>query len=145
MCRWLLDTNVILSGLFWSGNESWLLALAQEGQFQAVLCEFVIKETRRIISEKFPESSERAQVALEILFAKAERYPLVSTKQIRRFKKEFGDVIPDQKDLAILAAAKESHVDAIISGDKHFHRPDVKSIVTVMTAAQALKELPCSS
>ena len=67
MYRWLLDTNIIISGLFWSGRESKLLKQAISKKYEAVICEFVLQETKRIIEKKFSGINSQAQPFLEIL------------------------------------------------------------------------------
>lgn len=141
MYRWVLDTNVIISGLFWAGSESKLLTLAQEEKFKPVLCGFVIEETHRIIREKFSELTDTAESTFEMLLAVSEYYPMLTTGEIMRFKENFGDVIQDPHDLEILVVVKNSGVDALVSGDKHFHTAEVQEVICVLTAGEALLQI----
>lgn len=139
MYRWLLDTNIIISGLFWSGKESKLLELAIAEKYEAVICEFVLKETERIIEEKFSEMQNKAEPLLKILIDSAERYPLLEEKEIITFKQKRGDIINDKNDIVILATALKAEVDAILTGDNHFHNSEVKKIIEVIDANKALE------
>jgi len=61
MYKWMLDTNIIILGLFWSGKESKLLKQALSQKYEALIWEFVLQETKRIIEEKFPDIQNKAQ------------------------------------------------------------------------------------
>ena len=93
MCRWLLDTNIIISGLFWSGNESKLLELAIAEKYEAVVCEFVLREAERIIKEKFSEVEEKVEPVLKMLMKASEKYPLITEDEVIEFKNEHGEII----------------------------------------------------
>lgn len=48
--RVLMDTNVLISGLVFSGgNEHRILRLAEDGEITLVLPEFVLQETERVL------------------------------------------------------------------------------------------------
>ena len=141
MCRWLLDTNIIISGLFWSGNESKLLELAIAEKYEAVISEFVLREAERIIKEKFSEMEEKVQPVLSLLMKSAENYPLLAENKVVEFKNQHGEIISDKGDLVILATALEAGVDAIITGDKHFDNSEVKELIEVIDAGDALARL----
>ena len=141
MYRYLLDTNIIISGLFWSGNESELLKLALENKFNAVICEFVIQETERIIDEKFADMENKIQPILSMLLNSVERYPLISSKKINKFNNKHENIISDKQDLIILATALDAQVDAIITGDKHFDSPKIKQLITIIDAKKAFEKI----
>lgn len=48
-----VDTNVLVSGLLYRGNESRVLELALDGKIKLVLSRQVIEEARRTLVEKF--------------------------------------------------------------------------------------------
>jgi uncharacterized protein len=141
MYRWLLDTNIIISGLFWSGNESELLKLGIANKYKAVVCEFVLQETERIVAEKFPKMAEKVQTALDMLVDSSEIYPLLQQDKVIEFKTKHGEIITDKNDLVILATAFEAGVDMIVTGDKHFYNLEVRKLVDVIDAGQALEKI----
>ena len=141
MFRWLFDTNIIISGLFWSGNESKLLELAISQKYEAVICEFVLKETERIIQEKFPKMKNKAAPLLNMLIDSAEKHPLLTEKEIITFKQKRKNIIKDKKDLIILATAVKADVDAIITGDSHFYNSKVQKLIEIIDARKALELL----
>lgn len=141
MYRWLLDTNIIISGLFWSGNESRLLEMAIENKYEAVICEFVLRETKRITAEKFPSMAEKIHPTLNILVDSSERYPLLVEDKIIEFKTKHGEIITDKNDLVILTTALEAGVDAIVTGDQHFDNLEVRKLINVIDAGQALEKV----
>ena len=49
----VLDTNVIISGLNFSGNERLVLELARRGRFELYLSTFILQETAGVLTRKF--------------------------------------------------------------------------------------------
>ena len=45
----LLDTNILISGLLWRGNEDRLLRLGLTGQVKAVTCEYILQEVEEVL------------------------------------------------------------------------------------------------
>jgi len=145
MYRWMLDTNIIISGLFWAGNESKLLKQAISKKYEAVICEFILQETKRIIEEKFSDIQNKAQPTLEMLINSVTKYPLLSEKEIIEFKQKQGEIFTDKSDLIILATAYKANVDAIITGDNHFLNSKVTKLIKIMDTNQALQKIETDS
>ncbi|MFW6282064.1 MAG: putative toxin-antitoxin system toxin component, PIN family [bacterium] len=139
MYKWMLDTNIIISGLFWSGKESKLLKQAISQKYEAVICEFVLQETKRIIEEKFSKMKNKAHPTLELLINSVTKYPLLSEKEVIDFKQKQGEIITDKSDLVILATAHKANVDAIITGDNHFLNPKITKLINIIDTKQALQ------
>ncbi len=51
--RVVLDTNVIVSGLNFPGNERLVLELALRGRFQMYLSPFILEEVEGVLGSKF--------------------------------------------------------------------------------------------
>ena len=51
--RVTLDTNVIISGVQYRGNERRMLELADKGRFELVLSPFILDEVQRVLARKF--------------------------------------------------------------------------------------------
>ena len=51
--RVFIDTNTLVSGLLFAGNEAKLLNLALDEKIKLVMSEQVVEETKRTLVEKF--------------------------------------------------------------------------------------------
>lgn len=50
----MIDTNIIFSGIIWSGPEARLLDMARSGAFTLLIPDYVIGEVRAVVSRKMP-------------------------------------------------------------------------------------------
>jgi predicted nucleic acid-binding protein len=50
----MIDTNIIFSGIIWSGPEARLLDMARSGAFTLLIPDCVIGEVRAVVSRKMP-------------------------------------------------------------------------------------------
>ena len=65
--RVVLDTNVIVSGLNFPGNERLVLELAFRGRFELYLSNFILNEVAGVLERKFDWNEERSAQALNAL------------------------------------------------------------------------------
>ena len=65
--RVVLDTNVIISGLNFPGNERLVLELALRGRFQLFLSRFILEEVVGVLRRKFGWDQKRAAQAVSLL------------------------------------------------------------------------------
>ena len=65
--RVVLDTNVIVSGLNFPGNERMVLELALRGRFHLFLSWFILGEVSGVLTRKFGWDQERAVRAITTL------------------------------------------------------------------------------
>lgn len=109
--RVVLDTNVVMSGIFWSGSLKKILQLWSEGRFKLVISLAVFDEYKEIIkrlSEKYKIPS--ADSVLHAIFMGSD---LVEPGE---------ESIPecdDPDDLMFLELAVAGKADYLVSGDKH--------------------------
>jgi putative PIN family toxin of toxin-antitoxin system len=105
------DTNVIISGLNFSGNPRRVLEMAEEGLIQLSISDAILDEVARVLRrEKFGWPEEAIRQALS---------------QISRFsehvdpKQRIDVITEDPTDNRILECAAASGSDYLVSGDKH--------------------------
>jgi putative PIN family toxin of toxin-antitoxin system len=114
--RVVLDTNVIVSGVFWTGLPVVVLNAAIIGQFEAFTSEELLYELEDVVSRrKF--NGRTIQV------------PALANRPIVSGIREFFQVLPgatssrivpnDPDDDAVIACAVAARADYIISGDAH--------------------------
>ena len=137
--RVFLDTNILLSGLFFEGNESRILDLVE---LDIVTSEDVVEELRMIVKKKLKYLKNRT---LEIALAETEK-ALTDITVIPRAKynhklKDAESLITHKKDVPILAAVLYVKPDYFLTGDTHFFTDKVKSAVNVLTAKDLLSKI----
>ena len=134
-----VDTNILLSGIFFEGNESRILDLVE---VDLVTSEDVVEELRRVVRKKLKYLKERTY---EIAIAETEK-AITDISIIRREKyghilKEAAAMITHKKDIPILAAVLYSKPDYFLTGDSHFFTENITRIVNVATAKDFLAKI----
>ena len=108
--RIILDTNVFVSGIFWSGPPCKILEAWHERKVKLVLSEEILNEYDRVakaISKKYPDID--LSPFMELLAFHAEMYvPMKLPHSISR----------DPDDDKFIACALSSNVNLIVSGDQ---------------------------
>ena len=112
----MFDTNVLISAFVFRGNVRKLLDLLFESNCELYVSEYVDKEFKRILTEKWPAHSEEIYLmyrSLDFVFCS-------STSEI------FGQ-LRDDKDIPVLSDAIYQGVDILLTGDKDFFEADIKT------------------
>ena len=111
--RIMLDTNILISMIFFPSEQTRKLAKILGECYRIVLCDYVITELQLVVKRKFSSRKKALDQFLNEL-----PYDLIRTAKITS-----GEGIPeirDKKDFPILATAITEDVDIILSGDKDF-------------------------
>jgi len=106
----VLDTNVLVSGIFFSGAPSKILEAWDEGAFELVISPEILEEYRRVVEElssQYP-SVEAGRIINLILLR----------SQICMSKPLVAQVCTDHDDDKFLACALAAGVLIVVSGDK---------------------------
>lgn len=112
--RVVLDTNVIISGLNFPGNERLVLDLARRRRFGLYLSPFILGEVSRVLALKFGWEGGRVTQALSMLRDAA---TIIEPPQSL-------DVIDDNEaDNRILECALASSADYLVTGDRRHLLP----------------------
>ena len=107
--RVVLDTNVIVSGLNFTGNERIVLELALRGRFELYLSPFILEEIEGVLRRKFGWENERLAQALAVLEDAA---AIVDPQQLP-------DVIErGHADNRILECVASVSADYLVTGDR---------------------------
>jgi len=107
----VMDTNVFVSGVFFSGPPYEILKAWQEGEFELVVSQEILDEYRRvgeILSEEHPQVDLNPILTFVIEHAKV--YQPVELDQ---------PICEDPDDDKFFACALASGSKVIVSGDKH--------------------------
>ena len=109
--RIILDTNVFVSGVFFSGPPYQILKAWRDGKIQLVISPEILDEYRRVaqaLSEQFPQID--LGHILELVAIGAEMFPAPCLSE---------RVCKDADDDKFLACAIAGKSKIIVSGDKH--------------------------
>jgi len=133
-----VDTNILLSGIFFEGNESRIFDLVE---IDLITSEDNVAELRKVVGRKLRYLKERS---LEIALAETER-SLSDIEVIHGLKysnkiKEASLLISHKKDIPILAAVLAVKPDYFLTGDTHFFTEKVKRVVSVISAKEFLEK-----
>ena len=107
----VLDTNVLVSGIFYSGPPSAILRAWKQGKFRLILTPPILEEYKDVaarLGERFP-GIDIARI-IELVIVESELCRPVALAQ---------PVCADPKDDKFIATAISGKANVIVSGDKH--------------------------
>ena len=120
----VLDTNVLISGIFFSGPPYKILKAWQEGNIEITVSKEILTEYQRVaeeLSQQFP--SVNIDQVLELLTIHAE---VIDTQEFQV------TICADPDDNKFISCALASKSRIIISGDKHLLKISGHEGITVM-------------
>jgi uncharacterized protein len=116
--RVVLDTNVYVSGLLWTGLPHTLLAVAETGPLVLVTSPAILEEVREVLARaKFAARMRTLNTSVDELMES-----LLSLVQIMQEPKVTRVVLRDPDDDKFVACALAARVRWILSGDDHLLR-----------------------
>ncbi len=112
--RVVLDTNVWLSGLLWSGAPSRIIQLVENGELQAIGSEAILAEISNTLDQpKLQKRLSQIQIGADaVMLAIRQVLIIVNTTPMQVAN------LRDPKDEIIITAAISGHATAIITGDQ---------------------------
>ena len=112
--RAVLDTNVVVSGLNFLGNERLVLEYGRRGRFDLVFSPFILAEAVGVLDRKFGWGEARVAQAIGPLVARA---TVVEPSEVP-------DLIPGgHADNRILACVAAAEADYLVTGDRQHLLP----------------------
>ena len=137
--RIFLDTNILISGIFFEGNESKVLDMPE---VDLITCEDVVYELKNVTKKKLKYLDQRNfEIALlEVDRALSDIEILPKEKYLDK-SLEAEVLIAHKKDIPILAAALYANADYLLTGDLHFFTDKVQSKLKVRKAREFLNEI----
>ena len=112
--RVVLDTNVIVCGLNFPGNERLVLELALRGRFELCLSPFILEEVTGVLTSKFAWDEDRVTEALRTLGNAA---TVVDPPQLPEV------IEGGHADNRILECVVEASADYLVTGDRRHLLP----------------------
>ena len=134
--RIVLDTNVLVSGVFFGGVPGRILSAWAAGKLVLVLSPAILAEYRRVGHELGLGHPELDDVFEPVLALVAVHGMIIDAPPLA------GPVSDDPGDDMFLAAALAAHTRLIVSGDKHLLRVSGWRGIMVLTPRQFLDQHP---
>lgn len=111
--RTVFDTNLVISGLLWSGSPQQVLRAAETAAVEALTSEALVDELREVLErEKFARYIERLKTSPAALVAAYLSYATV----IQPVELP-SDAVRDIEDVKVLEAAVGGKAICVVSGD----------------------------
>jgi putative PIN family toxin of toxin-antitoxin system len=132
--RVILDTNVVISGVFFGGVPGRILSAWTAGRLVLVLSPAILEEYRRVGAELEREHPEAGATFEPILTLIAMHAMLVDTPPLA------APVSDDSDDDMFLAAALASRTHLVVSGDQDLLRVSGWRGIEVLTPRQFLDQ-----
>ena len=136
--RLVLDTNTVVSGLFWGGLPGQLLDAARAGKVELYTSPALLGELARVLRRrKFSTRVERLSASVdELIEGYGELAQFVRPAAISPV------VLADPEDDHVLACALAAKADFIVSGDAHLLSLKTYQGIAIVGAVEALARLP---
>jgi len=106
--RAVLDTNVLISALFWGGRPRRVVDLAAAGRFQAVTSLELLAELEDVLAEDFDIPQPRIDLVLRDVLSYAELAAPTEEPEV---------AIRDPADVKVVTCALAGRADFIVTGD----------------------------
>jgi uncharacterized protein len=121
----ILDTNVLVSGIFFKGPPYHILQMWKNGQIEIIISHEILEEYRRVIQDV---SAQFPQIDISKLFE------MITLKAHLTFSLSLPSrICEDSDDDKFFSAAITSKTPVIISGDKHLLNKSGFSGIRVLT------------
>ncbi len=137
MIRAVIDTNIIISALFWGGLPEKVFAAARDERFTALLTEPLIAEVSKVLGrDKFAEQLLKRKMTAEAITAQYRAAAVfVEPAEIPP------GIVRDAKDAMVLACAVGGKADFIVSGDRDLLVLNAYESIPILNADQFLQRL----
>ena len=109
MIRAVIDTNVLISALFWGGAPRRVVDLAASGRFRALTSLELLAELEDVLAEDFGVPQERLDLIVRDVLSYAEVVTVT--------EEAVPVIVRDLSDVKVIACALAGHADRIITGD----------------------------
>lgn len=129
--RVVSDTNILISGTFWDGNESDLLKLFKIGELTNLISPYLIIEFENVLSRK---KFGLARTEIDSLLAEILTMSIIVDPNIR-----VDAITADPDDNRVLECAIAGNAQYVISGDRHLLALGSYKGIIILNASEFLK------
>jgi len=133
----VFDTNVVISGLIWSGAPRDALQLAEKGDVQAIASETLIDELRSVLQRtKFEKHLKRRNATPSGLVSLYLSYTQIIEPDVLPL-----DIVRDIKDVMVLEAAVGGNAACVVTGDDDLLTLKTYQNIRILTVTDFLNML----
>lgn len=133
-----IDTNIIISGIFFSGQESQILDSRELKLMTADICR---EETLEVVERKFEDlSSNSLENVLEEVEEALMDIEVIKEKGYREKMDIAEKYVDGENDRKVLAAVLAYQPDYFITSDGHFHNEEVEARVDMIRSRDLLEK-----
>jgi len=133
----VLDTNALISGLLWDGNEARVIEKAETKEIRLFISRELIEELEGVLKrEKFCKKLEGKEYTVDKAVAK-----IVLIATLIKPTHKINAVKDDPEDNRVLECAVSAEADVIVSGDSHLLNLKNYSGINIITASDFIKKI----
>ena len=134
-----VDTNTLVSGVFFPGLENTLLNLYE---IELVTADICVSELFRVARRKYSALGvETEKVALEETGIALEDTRVIAKADYESKLETAKGLLGHQNDQRILAAALTEKPDYFVTGDFHFHTSAIRGLLNIVRTRNALEAM----
>lgn len=132
----VLDTNVFISGLFWTGTPHKIIKAAENKKITIVMTPEILSELVGVLErEKFTPLFREAGTTLDEVIKKVTALVKIFPSSV-----EFNVIKEDPTDNKFLACALAAQASFIVSGDQHLLKLKSFGKIPILTPRQFLNQ-----
>lgn len=137
MKKVVFDTNTLISGLLWDGNEARVIEKAENKEIRLFISPEMIEELEKVLKrEKFCKKLEGKEYTVDKAVSKI---ALIAT--LIKPTRKINVIKEDPEDNRVLECAVSAKVDIIVSGDSHLLDLKDYSGIDIITASEFIKHI----
>jgi putative PIN family toxin of toxin-antitoxin system len=132
LVRVVLDTNILISGIFWRGNPYKILRMCLQNELSLIISPAILEELQDVLrtEKKFKLKENDILLYMRLLLSHSALVEPVKTIDV---------IKDDPEDNMILECAAEGKVDYVISGDRHLLSLNEYGGIKILSAREFLQ------
>ena len=130
--RVVIDTNILISAIFWPGKPKQLLNQVRRKEVTFVTSDVLLTELREVLTRRDKPFKLSEQEAQRILATVRELAEVVQPRSLV-------SICRDEPDNRVLESAVDGRADCIITGDKHLLNLQSFEGIKIVTVTDFLK------
>lgn len=137
MKRVVLDTNTLISGLLWDGNESMVIEKAEKKEIKLFISYQMLEELEGVLKrEKFSKRLEGKEYTVEKAVAKIALIATLIEPNI-----DIDIIKEDSDDNRVLECAVSARATVIVSGDSHLLNLNDYAGIQIISTIDFIKQI----
>jgi putative PIN family toxin of toxin-antitoxin system len=137
MIKVVYDTNIIMSGYIWEGNERRCIKKVEENKVMLFLSEEIILEIYNVAKRgKFSDIIKEVKLTPDMLVRK-----ILDMSEIVESKRRTDVVLEDPKDIKFIECAIAAKAPYIVSGDSHLLKLKKFEEIEIVTSKEFLSRI----